>query len=174
MSLLSEIEDGRLEASSAVLRRAVPGYDYRTREGHAETDRAVRETLSTRLAETRRALDDASDVLYRAEKRDAVAALDDLDASIESLQRRVKTATPGGGADGLGGASEEALIELVEHDATLLDDVEELRSTADELVDVAREDDPAVLERRVRRIRRTLREVDREFAARTDHLRSIR
>ncbi|MFB6151293.1 MAG: hypothetical protein ABEJ40_05750 [Haloarculaceae archaeon] len=75
MSLLDDVDEGKLSTNSALLKRVVPGYDYRTHEARAATDRAIREKLERDLDDAKRALDDASDRLYEAGE-DAVAALE--------------------------------------------------------------------------------------------------
>jgi hypothetical protein len=171
MGLLEEIDGGRLSARSGLLRKAVPGYDYRAREARAETDRKVRENLLQELRTAKRTLAEVSDELYRSGDREAVAEVKDVVDAIETVERRVDSASPGGKLDGLSGASEEELIRLIEYDASLIEDAEELGERARELRDVVETDDILA---EVRRVRRTVRDIDRAFTGRRDHIGEIR
>ena len=171
MGILDELDEGDLTASSRLLRKAVPAYDYRTREARASTDREIRDAISRRLDAARRHAEDATNTLYRDGHRDAVKAMDDLSAAIEILQRRVRAASPGGGAaGGLAGLSEEA---LVEHDAALVKDADDVIEATAELADLAFAGEAEEAGCRAREARCRVRELDRGFTDRRDHLVSV-
>ncbi|MFB6114673.1 MAG: hypothetical protein ABEK04_00130 [Candidatus Nanohalobium sp.] len=45
MGLLERADAGKIDSKSKVLRKVVPGYDYRTKQKRAETDQKIRDKV---------------------------------------------------------------------------------------------------------------------------------
>lgn len=173
MTLLEDIDDGDLSANSSVLRRFLPGYDYRSRETTAETDRTVRRKIDRDLGEVTKTLDDVSDRLYRREERDLVEALGRLESDVERLRSRVTSAASGGGTvRNLAVENEEALVALVEYDASLVAGVEDLLDRADEIR--AAVDDGRPVEPLVTDCEAAVDDLDRTFTQRQDYMEGLK
>jgi len=143
MTLLDDIEGDTLSANSAVLRRTVPGYDYRTRDTLATTDQKIRDKIDRDLGSAKQLVDDAADRLYRQDRRESVDDLDRVKAEIERLRRRVTTAPGGGGAvRDLAVDEDEALVALVEYDASLLEGVEAIVEHGQDLKSAVQKQEP--------------------------------
>lgn len=172
MTLLDDIDDGDISANSSVLRRFLPGYDYRSREATAETDRTVRRKVERDLGEVSRILGDVSDVLYRRDERDLVEAVDRLDADVGRLRSRATAASSGGGSvRDLTVEDEEALVALVEYDASLVAGVDDLLDHADEIRSAV--DGGRSVEALVREGETTVEELDRTFTRRQDYMEGL-
>lgn len=115
---------------------SIPGYDgYRDKENRRETDRRVRERISSRLGDLARGIEQVATDL--ANKRDiqAVGPVDSAAKSIRHLQNLVSTATYGyGGLYSDRNVDEVALEQLHQFDADLLTGVETLAPLVDNLV----------------------------------------
>jgi len=173
MTLLDDIDDGDLSANSSVLGRFMPGYDYRSRETTAETDRTVRRKVDRDLGEVTKTLDDVSDRLYRRDDRDLVEALDRLESDVERLRTRVTSASSGGGTvRNLAVEDEEALVALVEYDASLVAGVEDLLDRADEIR--AAVEDGRPVEPLVTDCETAVDDLDRTFTRRQDYMEGLK
>ena len=107
---------------------SIPGYDgYRDKENRRETDKRVRERISSRLGDLARGIEQVATDL--ANKRDiqAVGPVDSAAKSVRHLQNLVSTATYGyGGLYSDRNVDEVALEQLNQFDADLLTRVETL------------------------------------------------
>ncbi|WP_436908537.1 hypothetical protein [Halosimplex marinum] len=173
MTLLDDIDDGDLSAKAALLRETVPGYDYRVREASVETDRKLRDKIRRDLGETKGSLDDVSERLYRRGERDLVAAVDDLKADVERVRQRAATAPTGGGSvRDLAVEEEESLVALVEHDASLVAELERVDDATDDLRAEVAEAGGAVASR-LRECEAAVADLDRAFTRRRDHMEGL-
>ena len=174
MSLLDDIEAGELSTNSRLLRKAVPGYDYRIRGERADTDREVREVVVRELTNAKRGLDDVSDELFRADRREEVATVDSLKNAILQLERRVKTGSPGPLIQSVSDAGESEIIELIEFDAQLVNDARDVNQQIDVLYGTVVENPTSEdVAAELRGVRTTVRRLDRTYTGRTEHLRSL-
>lgn len=173
MTLLDDIDDGNLSANSSVLRRFLPGYDYRSREATAETDRTVRRKIDRDLKEVTKTLTDLSDRLYRRDERDLVETVERLEADVERLRRRVTAAAAGGGTvRDFAVENEEALVALVEYDASLVEGVADLLDRAEDIraaVDGGQPVKPLVTESAA-----AVDALDRTFTQRQDYMEGLK
>ncbi|MFB6184291.1 MAG: hypothetical protein ABEI96_07025 [Haloarculaceae archaeon] len=173
MGLLDDIDDDALSANSAVLRRTIPGYDYRSRDAWSETDRTLREKLERDLGAARGVLKDASDACYDDDRRDDVAAIGDLTDDVETFARRVENAGgDGGGLREFSADEESDLVAVVEHDATLVEDGEDLVTRAEKVRAAARTGAPITDE--LHACRSLFEDVERAFDRRQDYLHGLK
>jgi hypothetical protein len=114
---------------------SIPGYDgYRDKENRRETDKRVRDRISTRLGDLARGIELVATDL--ANKRDiqAVGPVDSAAKSVRHLQNLVSTATYGyGGLYSDRNVDEVALEQLNQFDADLLTRVEALAPLVEQL-----------------------------------------
>ena len=114
---------------------SIPGYDgYRDKENRRETDKRVRERISSRLSDLARGIEQVATNL--ANKRDiqAVGPVDSAAKSVRHLQNLVSTATYGyGGLYSDRNVDEVALEQLNQFDADLLTRVETLTPLVEKL-----------------------------------------
>lgn len=173
MALLDDINDDALSANSALLRRVVPGYDYRSQEAWSETDGKIREKLERDLDRTRDVLEDASDACYGDDRRDDIAAIADLTDDMKTFTRRLRNAQLGGGrlreftVD-----DESSLLAIIEHDASLVADTEELGTRAEQIRAAARAGMPITDE--LHACRSLFEDIERTFGRRRDHLQGLK
>lgn len=170
MGLLEDIDEDRYDASPNLLRAIVPGYDYRTKDKRRETDRQIREHIRTDLGQIQRRLDDIQDILHRQDRDGPVKDVTDLKDQIGHLKDLIEATESGGGIlTGLGDASDEDYIDLIEHDADLIEAVEDTAEETDMLfkriTDGLEEPGP-----RLQELRADLRELEERIQERRDFL----
>lgn len=173
MTLLDDIDDDELAVDSWNLRRIVPGYDYRVRETGVETDRQVREKIRRDLRTAASTLDDATDALYRRGERDRIERVDEVQADVERVRQRVTTAPSGGGATrDLAVDEQEALVALVEYDATLVETAERVVDCADRIRSAV--DGDGSVATRLSECDAAVTDLDRAFTQRQEHMDGLR
>jgi hypothetical protein len=118
------------------LARLLPGVaGYQDRETSRNTDKIVRQRLSSELDEVKRQIEKAKDRCVRGKDLTSLDGLDRLTARLESLAHTVTYARYG--YRGLFDAQRpdhEALAQLYAFDLGLFDDIEVLRTEAAQLV----------------------------------------
>jgi len=173
MALLNDIDDDALSTNSTLLRRIVPGYDYRSQEAWSETDRKIREKLERDLDRAMDTLEDASEACYDDDRRDDIGAIADLTDDVETFVRRLSNArTGGGGLRQLTVADESDLIAVIEQDANLVADTEELVTRAEGVRAAARAGVPITDE--LHACRSLFEDVERTFGRRQDYLQGLK
>jgi hypothetical protein len=173
MGLLDEIEAGELGASSKTLRKVMPRYDYRQKKRRSETDQKLREKINREVQKARSNLDSISDMAYDDGKRDVVEDISDVNDSLLRLESKVETSPDGGLLGGISSASEEDMIRLVEKDARLIKDAETLSEATDRLEEAVIEGKTGDIKRRLRELRKTTDDIEREFEDRKDVLEGL-
>jgi hypothetical protein len=173
MTMLDDIDEGGFSESGALIRKTVPGYDYRRRRKGAETDRKVRDKVERDLGGIKKRLDSVSDTLYQRDKRDLVADIDELVTDVETLRQRIKTAAGGGGSvRDLAVEEEEALVSLVEYDASLIAQVEEIDAHVADLRDAS--DEGEAMESLIRECKQAVANLDHTFTQRQDYMEGLK
>lgn len=173
MGLLEDIEADRVDTSPKLLRATIPGYDYRTKDKRRETDRELRETIRTDLTQVQRRLDDIQDILHRKDRKEPLNDVSGLKDQVSHLKDSIEASPSGGGIlTGLSDASEEDYIDLIEHDAALINAIED---TTDEIEMLFKHitdglDDPAP---RLQQLRADLRELEDRINERQDFLKGL-
>ena len=173
MGLLDEIEAGELGASSKTLRKVIPKYDYRQKKRRSETDQKLREKINREVQKARSNLDSISDMAYDDGKRDVVEDISDVNDSLLRLESKVETSPDGGLLGGISSASEEDMIRLVEKDARLIKDAETLSEATDRLEEAVIEGKTDEIKKRLRELRKTTDDIEREFEDRKDVLEGL-
>jgi hypothetical protein len=173
MGLLDEIEAGELGASSKTLRKVIPGYDYRQKKQRSETDQKLREKINREVQNARSNLDSISDMAYDDGKRDVVEDISGVNDSLLRLESKVETSPGGGLLGGISSASEEDMIRLVEKDARLIKDAEALSEATDRLEEAVIEGKTGEIKKRLRELRKTTDDIEREFEDRKDVLEGL-
>ena len=170
MGLLDDIDDEEISANSQLLRKVVPGYDYRSQESFEATDKRLRTKVRRDLIEAKQLLDEVHDGLYDAGRWDEIEQITSVRETIETVQRRVEVAhSGGGGARHLVVENQANVIGLIEHDATLVKRsealVEQIKALAVDSPDLASE---------VTACKREARELRDAIQSRRDYLDGLR
>lgn len=170
MGLLEDIDEDRLDTSPKLLRATIPGYDYRKKDSRRETDRALREKIRTDLTQIQRRLDDIQDILHRQDQDEPLTDVADLKDQISHLKDSIEASGSGGGIlTGLTDAGENDYIDLIEHDAALINAIEDTTDETEMLFKRITDglEDPGP---RLQQLRADLRDLEDRIDKRQDFL----
>ncbi len=150
----------------------IPGFSgYLQRERRREADALQRNFLADRLQRSKRAIDTVTRELTARGMIDLLGDFDRLRGQLDKLMAQIRGAMHGySGFFDLVQIDEKALDRVYEHDADMLDRVEEL---AEMIEDLPRERDPAEIAGRVQKCREQADEVERVFAMRAEILQGL-
>ena len=150
----------------------LPGFSgYMQRERRREADALQRNFLADRLQRAKRAIDEVSRELTSRGMIDLLGDLDRLRGKIDKLMAQIRGAMHGySGFFDLVQIDEKVLDRVYEHDADMLDRVEEL---AEMVEDLPLERDPSQIAGRVQKCIDQTHEVERVFAMRAEILQGL-
>ncbi len=150
----------------------IPGFSgYLGRERRREADALQRNFLADRLQRSKRAIDDVARELTARGMIDNLGDLDRLRGKIDKLIAQIRGAMHGySGFFDLVQIDEKTLDRVYEHDADMLDRVEEL---AEMIEDLPKEPDPAQIAGRAQACIDQTHEVERVFAMRAEILQGL-
>ena len=132
MGLLERANAGKIDSKSKVLRKVVPGYDYRTKQKRSETDQKIRDKVERECQKALEALDNLSSELHRSDNDDeALERVNDVKKKVRSAEREAMNSASGGGfLSNVENTKDENLTELIEYDAKIVEASGELAEKA--------------------------------------------
>lgn len=172
-----ELKDLREEADERLLEklaRMIPGYGgYKDKELRREADKAQREYLSRRLRQQKEELQSQEGDMANRGFLDALGETDRTARRLERAMDRIRFASYGyAGFFDLVKVREDELDRLYEHDASLLEEVEQIASKISELeVSSASEED---LRGSIKELDTLIAQLDRKLSEREDLLRGLK
>jgi hypothetical protein len=172
-----ELKDLREEADERLLEklaRMIPGYGgYKDKELRREADKAQREYLSRRLRQQKEELQSQEGDMANRGFLDALGETDRTARRLERAMDRIRFASYGyAGFFDLVKVREDELDRLYEHDASLLEEVEQIASKISELeVSSASEEN---LRGSIKELDTLIAQLDRKLSEREDLLRGLK
>jgi len=151
--------------------KIIPGYDYRVKKDRLNSDRAVRDKLSSELKKSYNTLKEVSELAYKDKRRDVVEHIKDVLNTLDLFRNEIENASYGlSPLFKQEKVSDDVLDRMVEFDKELLNELEVITKAADLVYDHVLKGETSDIILQIRKVKRSIDNLRNIFSDRADFL----